>query len=273
MKIIQKIIIYFSILLIVLCAIFPIYWMLNTALQKDSDLFLKTPKFFPNFNQLHVFLDLFQTHLIGNWLINSIILAVCVSIICVSISILAGYSISRYQFFARNFISFIFLLIQMLPTVLLVVPIFIIFKKMNLYNNLIGLIIVDSAFAFSICVWIMKGYFDTIPREIEEAALIDGCNYYNVLFRISIPLAKPAIASCAIISFFNAWNEYMFASTFMADIKKWPASIGIASFIGDITTSTDVMMAGAIVFALPSILLFILVEKFIVKGLTGGSIK
>jgi multiple sugar transport system permease protein len=247
--------------------------MIVTAMQTGADLFLWPPKFFPNFKELIVFKELFTTQPIGRWLFNSMIVGIFSAIASVILSIFCAYSLSRFRFRGSIFFSLLLVFTQMLPTVLLIVPLFIVFKQLHLLNRLLCLILANTAFIVPITVWILKSYFDTIPKEIEDAAFIDGCNRLEVLIHIILPLAKPAIVASLVIAFFEAWNEFAFAVTFIGDQNLWVASVGLASWIGWLTTPIEIMMAGATVFALPSIIFFLVLQKYLVSGLAAGAVK
>jgi multiple sugar transport system permease protein len=161
----------------------------------------------------------------------------------------------------------------MLPEALLVVPIYALFASLGLLNGMGGLILANVAFTMPVSVWIIKGAIDAIPYEIEEAAAVDGCPRVTILSLVLTPLILPSIAAAAVINFFDGWNEFLLAKTFIAERDLWPASVGLASFIGQYLTSLNSVMAAALLFTLPALIFFLLVQRRIVSGLTAGSVK
>jgi multiple sugar transport system permease protein len=254
-------------------AIFPIYWMLVTAMQSGADLFKLPPNFLPDSDEFRVFERVFTERPVGRWILNSFIVGVGASALSLLLSITTAYALSRFRFPGKSFFGFLLIFTQMVPTVLLMVPLFITFRNIGILNTLTGLVLVNTAFVTPITIWILKGYYDSIPVELEEAALLDGCSRFGALVRIVIPIARPAIAACLMIAFFEAWNEFAFAVTFVQDQDLWVTSVGLASWIGWLTVSTDVMMAGAIVFSLPSLLFFLFLQRYLVSGLAAGAVR
>lgn len=162
---------------------------------------------------------------------------------------------------------------QMLPEALMVVPLFALFRRFDLLDSLTGLVLVNSAFVLPIVALILKGAIDGIPRELEEAARADGGRPFTVLTRINMPLIAPSIAATAVIAFFHAWNEYVFAVTFIFTPELQPASVGIANFIGELGTPIQTVMAVAFLFTLPAVAFYLLAQKYVVSGMTAGAVK
>lgn len=272
-KILTKLLLYLGVLAACTFAAFPLYWMIVTAMQVGRDLFLWPPRLFPNWTQVAVFQRLFTTQPIARWLLNSLFVSLGASSISVLLSIFSAYSLSRYSYRGSTLFSFLLLLTQMLPTALLIVPLFILFKQVQLLNTLVSLVVANAAFIVPITIWVLKGFFDTIPIEIEESGLIDGCSRLGVLFHITLPLSLPAIVASFVIGFFEAWNEFAFALTFISDQDKWVTSVGLASWIGWLTTPIEIMMSGAVVFSVPSVVFFLVLQRYVVSGLAAGAVK
>jgi multiple sugar transport system permease protein len=201
------------------------------------------------------------------------VIAFGTTILSLVIAILAAYALSRYRFRGKGIFGFALFATQMLPEALLVVPLYSVFLQFGLLDNLAGLVLSDTAFAMPVAVWILKSAMDGVPAEIEEAARVDGCPRYAMLTQITLPLIAPSIAAAAVITFFDGWNEYLFANTFITDERKWPAAKGLASFIGEFVTPLNNVMAAALVFTIPAIVFFLFVQRRIVSGLTAGSVK
>lgn len=254
-------------------AVLPIYWMLVTAVQRGTDLYVWPPRLLPNLGEVGVFVRLFSTQLIRQWLLNSLLVGCGTALLAVALSLFAAYSLSRFRYRGRALFGFLLLLTQMLPGTVLVVPLFIFFREAHLLNTRMALILADTAIAAPITVWILKAFFDTIPEEIEEAGLMDGCSRLGVLRRITIPLSAPALVAAFAIGFFEAWGEFAFALTFVSDQSLWVASVGLASWIGYLTTPVEIMMSGAVVFTIPSVLFFLILQRQLVSGLAAGAIR
>jgi len=161
----------------------------------------------------------------------------------------------------------------MLPEALLVVPLFGIFRNLNLLNSQFGLILADTAFVLPIVAIILRGAIDGIPRELEESARIDGCSAVSILTRINMPLIAPSIAATAVIAFFSGWNEYVFAVTFTFDPLKQPASVGLAGFVGELSTPLQTVMAVAFMYTLPAVVFYLFAQKYVVSGMVAGGVK
>ena len=219
--------IYFPTLVFVLFAIFPVYWMLTTSLQRGENLYIWPPRLWPDLSQLDVLRRLFTTQPIGLWLKNSLIVGVGVACLSIGLSIPAAYGFSRFRFRGSTILQLLLLLTQMIPGTVIIVPLFIVFRQAHLLNTHLSLILADTAIIAPISVWILKAFFDTIPVEIEEAAMMDGCSRLDVLRRVTLPIAVPSVVAAFAISFFEAWNEFAFALTFASDQSKWVASVEI----------------------------------------------
>jgi multiple sugar transport system permease protein len=258
---------------LVVVTIFPLYWMVNTAVLPTSAMFQKTPRMFPQFDDLGSHTNVFTALPIVSWLSNSLVIAVGTTVLSLLIALFAAYALSRYRFRGKGLLGFALFATQMLPEAMLLVPLYILFLSLGLLNNLAGLVLVDTVFVMPIVVWILKGAIDSIPLEIEEAARVDGSSRLTVQTTIVWPLILPSIAASSVLAFFYAWNEYLLANTFILNDAQQPASVGLASLIGELTTPMDTVMSGALIYTLPALVFFLLVQRHIVSGLTAGSVK
>lgn len=261
------------VILISFVAIFPIYWMFNTALTTTSEMFLEKPKLWPNSLSLGGFANVFDELEITLWIKNTFVIAAGSTVMSLVLAIFAAYGLSRRKFYGKGFFGFILFATQMLPEALLVVPLYAVFIKLSLINSLTGLVIVNTAFVMPIVIWVIKGAIDSVPYELEQAALIDGCSVFQIQRLIIWPLIAPSIVASAVLAFFHGWNEYLFATTFILDSEKRPASTGLATVLGELATDLEVVMAGAILYTIPPIIFFMLIQKRIVAGLSTGAIK
>jgi multiple sugar transport system permease protein len=262
-----------AVLIVLGLAIFPIYWMFVTALTPDANMFGSGISLLPDLSRLGVFADVLEDGQVLVWLLNSLIVAAGTTVLSIGLGIPLGYALSRFGFRGKLLVGLALLFTQMLPEALLVVPLFSLFRRFDLLNSLQGLILADTAFALPVVALILKGAIDGVPRELDEAARADGGRPSTVLFRIILPLIMPAVAAAAVIAFFNAWNEYVFAVTFVFDKSLQPASVGVASFIGEQDTSIQSIMAVALLFTLPAVAFYLFAQRYVVSGMTAGAVK
>jgi multiple sugar transport system permease protein len=254
-------------------AIFPIYWMFVTSLTTSKDLFAARPNVLPNLSELHVYSDVFSIKPVAKWLLNSAIVAVGTTATSIALSVFPAYALSRFRFRGKGAIGFGLFTTQMLPEAMLVVPLYAIFAKLALLNSLGGLILANTAFTVPVVVWILKGAIDGVPLEIEEAARVDGCTRLGIVMSVVIPLIAPTLAAASVIAFFHGWNEYVFAQTFIVEDRLHTASVGLAGFVGELSTPIHSVMAVGFIYTLPAVAFYLMVQKHVVAGMTAGSVK
>ena len=204
---------------------------------------------------------------------NSIMIALATTVVGVVLSCTAAYALSRFRFPGRKTGLTTFLVVQMFPATLLMLPLYVILDTLGLLNSMVGLVLVYSTTAIPFCVWTLKGYFDSLPRELEEAARIDGASPWMIFRRIILPLARPGIAVTALFSFMTAWNEFIMASTFMTDESKYTLPVLIQSSVGQFSADWGLFAAGAVVTSLPVMVAFYVLQRYLVGGLTAGAVK
>jgi arabinogalactan oligomer/maltooligosaccharide transport system permease protein len=205
--------------------------------------------------------------------VNSLVVALATTVVGVVLSCTAAYALSRFRFPGRKAGLTTFLVVQMFPATLLLLPLYVVLDKLGLLNSIAGLVLVYATTAIPFCVWQLKGYFDTLPRELEEAARIDGASQWMIFRRIMLPLARPGIAVTALFSFMTAWNEFIMASTFLTDESRYTLPVLVQSSVGQFTADWGLFAAGAIVTSLPVMAAFYVVQKYLVGGLTAGAVK
>ena len=254
-------------------AVFPIYWMLVTALTPSSELFANVPNVLPTLSELSVFREMFAKVPIGTWLTNSFLVAAGTTVLTLVLAVLPAYALSRFHFRGKGLLGFALFATQMLPEAMLVVPLYAIFGKLALLNTLSGLVLADTAFAVPVVTWILKGAVDAIPIEIEEAARMDGCTRIDIVLGVTLPLIAPTLAAAAVIAFFQGWNEYVFAQTLTSTEALRTASVGLASFVGELSTPIHVVMAVGVLYTMPAVCFYLLVQRYVVAGMTAGSVK
>jgi arabinogalactan oligomer / maltooligosaccharide transport system permease protein len=220
------------------------------------------------------FRSLFADQPFARWLLNSVVIALATTVVGVALASTAAYAFSRFRFPGRRAGLMSFLVSQMFPGTLMLIPLYIIIVQLlGLGSTYIGLVLIYTVTAIPLCVWMMKGYFDTIPKELEESALIDGASQATIFFRIVLPLAKPAVAVTALFSFMTAWNEFIQAATFMNREEMYTAPVGLRFFVSGFSEQWGYFAAGSIVAAIPVVLLFLFLQKYLVSGLTAGAVK
>lgn len=272
-KNITKTIFYILLVVTSFSIIFPIYWLCNSSLQLESALFSYPPKFSPQPISFLGYSKLFLEGKIWNWIFNTTIVTFTTVFLTAVFSTLAGYSISRFKYRGRNAVSLAILSTQMIAGPMVITPLFIIFSKLRLIDTFFSLIIADTAMCLAVATMLMKGFFDTIPFEIEEAAHIDGCSRLQTLWWVTFPISLNGFITVLVTTFFVTWNEYLFGLIFISDQNKWVGSVGLASFIGSYIVSQDQILAGATIFCLAPVIFFMILQRFIVVGLTQGALK
>ncbi len=270
-----------------LLAIYPVLWVISVAFSGTQNLAFadipSDPSFFDRFRavmpwpgqwSLSNFTDVLTEQPFLRWIFNSAVVALSTTVVGVFLACTAAYAFSRFRFPGRRTGMMSFLVSQMFPGTLLLVPLYIIIVSwLKLGNSFLGLVLVYSVTAIPFCVWMLKGYFDTIPLEIEESAIMDGASRQTIFFRIILPLAKPAVAVTALFSFMTGWNEFILAATFLEEETKYTAPVGLKFFVGGFTSQWGYFAAGSIIVSLPVVVLFLFLQKYLVSGLTAGGVK
>jgi arabinogalactan oligomer/maltooligosaccharide transport system permease protein len=205
--------------------------------------------------------------------ISSLAVAIATTVVGIALSCTAAYALSRFRFPGRKAALTSFLVVQMFPASLLMIPLYVLLHELGLLNSLSGLVLVYSTTAIPFCVWTLKGYFDSLPRELFEAARVDGAGPIRIFWTIVLPLARPGIAVTALFSFMTAWNEFILASTFLTDEGKYTLPVMLKSSVGQFSADWGQFAAGALLTSLPVMALFYVVQKYLVGGLTAGAVK
>lgn len=205
--------------------------------------------------------------------LNSIVVALATTVVGVILSCTAAYALSRFKFPGKKTGLTMFLVVQMFPATLLLLPLYVILDKLGLLNSIVGLVLVYSTTAIPFCVWTLKGYFDSLPKELEEAARIDGASTWMIFRRIMLPLARPGIAVTALFSFMTAWNEFIMASTFMTNQTRYTLPVLIQSSVTEFSADWGLFAAGAVVTSIPVMIAFYVLQRALVGGLTAGAVK
>ena len=267
---IRVIILIFFFLLVVL----PIYWIVITSFKTSGEILdVNNLTFFPKTFTWQNYTDLFEQFNYGVLLQNSLLVSVASALVVTVFSMLGGYSLARYKFNGKQVVVLFFLITQMIPGILVIIPLYIIFSKMGLINTHIGLFIYYVTVNLPFCVITMRSFFERIPVTLEEAARVDGCTKMQSLFKIVFPIMFPGIVSVFVFGFIGAWNELIAGSIFISTPEMWTIPVGLKTLIGKYNVEWGLLMAGGVMALLPTALMFAAMQKFIVEGMTAGAVK
>lgn len=261
--------------LLLLIMLFPLYWIFVTSLKPEKEIFRNPPTFWPtqlNLKSYMVQLEIGDFNMFRSFG-NSLIISGGAMIISIILAVPASYGLARFNFKGKKPIVLGFLITQMLPVSVLLTPLFIIFKNMNLYNTFWSTIIADSTIGIPFSILILKNYFASIPKELEEAAYIDGLNRFTAFIRVLIPIAKQGVVVCGVFSFLYAWGDLAYGMTFIIDQRRRPITAGIFNFLGKYGTKWSYLSAFAVVTIIPVALILIFMQKYIISGMTSGAVK
>lgn len=256
-----------------LFVLFPFFWVISTSLKSRGETFLIPPTFIPYAPTIKNYISLWMNHNFGVYYSNSFIVAVLTTLISLAAANLAAFGFSRYRMKLGNPLLLSILLSQMIPSVLFVIPYFIMMGKIGLINTRFALVIAHTSFSLPFCTWMMLGYYRTIPKSIDEAGKIDGCNRFQIFSKIIFPLCIPGNMATLIFAFMQSWNEYLFSMSLVTTERLYSIPVRIALFMGEYQTAWNELMAAAMVASIPVILIYLCVDRYLVGGLVAGSIR
>ena len=264
---------YVALALFTLFALYPIVQIITIALRPGDQLLSTSLSPIPKGATLANFRILLTETPFLRWLGNSTIIALAVTVTGVALASTAGYALSRFKFLGRSSMLNGLLVTQMFPATMLLLPLYLILIKLSLINSYLGVVIIYAATALPFCIWQLKGYYDTIPVSLEEAAGIDGCSRWQAFRLVVLPLAGPAIVITALFSFMTAWNEYVVAALILQDVEIFTLPVGLRMFQANMSTQWGLYAAGALLVSIPVVLLFLLLSRYLVSGLSSGAVK
>lgn len=259
-----------------MCAVllFPIWWMLVTAVTPPDDLRAYPPAFFPSHPSAAAFRTILFDRPMPRWIMNSLIVAGLSTALTMVLGVLGGYALSRFSSRAVRAVGMSVLLAKMIPTTLLVIPLYVLFREYGLLGTLASAALAHCTVTIPFAIWMLKAYFDSIPPELEEAAAIDGTTPLGALWRIVLPVSLPGLGATALYAFILSWNEFAFSRTLLfSEPANWTVTIGIASIRGEYIISWNEIMAASAIVAVPVIVVFLWLERYLVVGLTAGAQK
>ncbi|WP_234991994.1 carbohydrate ABC transporter permease [Brachybacterium nesterenkovii] len=260
-----------GVVVLLVAALFPFLWMLTTAI--DPNPLSRGASLLPS----GFTLDHFRTVLVDAGFLRyvriSVIVAVSTVLISGAIALLAAVAVARFRFRLRTAVLILVLLVQMVPLEALVIPLFLQARSLHMLNSLLGLVIVYLAFSLPFAIWNLRGFVAAVPRELEEAAYVDGASWFRMFRSVLLPLVAPGLVATSVFSFITAWNEFIFALTFMQDSGKYTVGVGLRTFFTQNTADWGAIMAASTVIALPVVVFFVLVQRNLAAGVTAGAVK
>jgi ABC-type glycerol-3-phosphate transport system permease component len=256
-----------------LFVLFPFYSMLVTSLKDSASAITVPVQWWPREPTVQAYVSMWAGRPYGRYFLNSLLVASGTTVVSVALAALAGYGFSRYRFRGASALLMAMVGTQMVPGILLLITYFKVISWLELYNTRTALVLAYTSFVLPFATWIMKGYFDTIPLELDEAATIDGCSPLAAFRRVTLPVAFPGVTATSIYAFLLAWNEFMFAYVLTDSDEKYTISVGIAHLFGEYSVAWNELMAAGMVAAVPPIVLYMFTSRFLVSGLTAGALK
>lgn len=266
-----------AVILLMVCiaalVLLPILWTFSTSLKPLTEVNTYPPRWTTPTMSFQPYVDMFFYLPFATYAINSLVVATSATLLTLVVGSLAAFAFARFRFPGKNLFLLVFLLSQMLPGASVIVPLFQVLKEAGLYDTQLGLILVHTAVLLPFVIWLLYGFLSSIPREVEDAALIDGCSRLEALRRVLLPLALPGLGATALFAFLGSWNEFFFALILTSSDSTRTIPVGIGLFVGEFTDVWNQMSAAAILFSIPPLLVFLLMRKTFVKGLVAGAIK
>lgn len=272
----RRVFLYVSLLIIVFIVAFPLFWMVSTSFKPKTELYILPPTLLPIEWTLQNYRDLFEVTNFPYYYRNSVIVATGATILSVLVGSLAAYALSRFRFRGFGLYMRLILFVYMLPSVLLMIPLYVLATNVGLQDTLFVLIIANSTGSLPFTIWLLRSYFATIPVELEDAALIDGCSRLQALYRVVLPIAVPGIVATSIFAFTGAWNEFLYALVFITTDELRTLPVGINSWIGGSDSQMDVwsmLLAGAVLMTAPVLVFYGFIQRHLVVDLSAGGSK
>ena len=258
---------------LLLFVIFPFYWMTITSFKTEDQMRSLVSMFWPSPAVLENYTQLLTKTDFGVWFRNSAVVSISSTLVAVAIGTIGAYALARLKFMGRAFMSSAVLITYLVPPSILFIPLYAQIRAFGLSDSLAGLIATYPSFAVPFVTWLLMGYFESIPVELEEAAMIDGATRFGAFRRVILPLAAPGVLAAGMYAFTQAWNEFLYALVFITNVKLRTLPVGLSTFITGDVYGWGFLMAGAVLTTLPVIGVYIYLQKYMVEGLTAGSVK
>lgn len=270
---VMDILFYSGLFVILLAIVFPFYWQIITSIKGPDEIWSMPPSWFPPKIYIQNYINIFKLHPFGIYLKNSIIVAGLTTIFCLLVGSFSAYALAKLRFKGKDIILALVLAVSMFPPVAVAPSLFLILKKMHFINTYFALVFPYTTFALPFTLWNLTAFFRQIPNELEEAARVDGCSYFQTFKKILLPLVAPGLFTTGILTFIAAWNEFLFALTFITSNNMRTVPVGIALFPGEYTSPWGEIAAATIVVTIPLIIMVLIAQRRIVAGLTAGAVK
>ena len=272
----RKQLVSFGVLLFLFLLLFlPLYWLLITSIKPNQAAFKVPPELFPSEPTLESYISQLQDRAgFLTYFLNSVIASTFATLLSITVSVFAGYAFSRFRFPAKRAVLVFILASQMFPLVVLLVGIYILFRQLNLLDTYLGLILAFTSFSLPFSIWMMSGFFDTVPPELEQAAMVDGATRLQALLRVILPLVGPGVIAVGLYSFLNAWNNLLFALSLTSsqNMRTIPPGF-LLTYVGEFQYQWADAMAGSVMVSLPMIVVFIFLQRYLIRGMTAGAVK
>lgn len=252
--------------------VFPFLWMISTSLKGPAELNDHDPALIPHHVDTSSYHEVLVRASFGHYFLNSCVVAFGTTVLSVAVACLAGYAFARFRLPGGKALLLGILATQMFPSILLAIPLYVTLRSLHLLDSHLGLILVYTTFAVPFSVWMLRNYFLNVPRELDEAAMVDGCTRLQALWRVVLPMARPGIAAVAVFNIILAWDEFLYANTFLNTESKRTLSVGLQSLIGEYSTNWGLLMAGTVVTAVPIVVLFLFFQRSLTQ-MVGGAVK
>jgi ABC-type glycerol-3-phosphate transport system permease component len=258
---------------LLLALVFPTLWILLTSLRPEQEVFSDTFRLVSSTLTLDSYRALLGKTTFATYVRNSLVVSLASTFLAVTVSLLAAYAFSRRRFPLRSALLIAVVFSQLFPYVILITPIYVIFYHLKLVNTSIGLIVAYVATTVPFSVYMLLGYLDSVPRELDEAGIMDGCSTLRVIRSVILPVAWPGVAATAIYAFAQSWNEYLIALTLVTRNELKTVPVGLAGFFGEYTTRWDLVMTASVLATLPTLVIFLILQRRLVSGLATGAVK
>lgn len=262
-----------AIVLVSAIVFFPVYWMVLSSLRSSSESLSFPPPLLPHGLDISAYVQLFSDKPIARWLALSTLVASLTVLATLVLVIPAAYALSRLAWRGRSAFGLLLLFTQIMPAAVVVAPVLALYRSLGWTDSLWALALLHTAFVVPLCAWVLKASFDAVPRELVEAALIDGCNRWTALWLVLLPLTRPGLVAVSVIAFFASWNEYLFASTLITRNELYTASLGLATLMTQLDTPLFVLMAAGVTFSVLPVAFYMAIQRHLLRGLTAGAVK
>lgn len=275
MKTRRRLLVYAGILVIlipvVVIDLFPLVVMISTSLKTQQEVYAQPPTFIPQHVTLQNYVEIWHVAPLVTYFRNSLILGLGEMLLALAMAIPAGYALARFRFRGRRIYLLFLIVIQVFPAIVIILALYRLIAALGMMNNLVTLIVIDAVFSLSFDVWLLMGYFSSIPVSIEEAAMMDGTSRLGAMLRMTVPLSMPGIIAVAIFSFIDGWNEFLFALTFIRSSDKLPLTVGLFKFVSRYQVAWNQLLASSFLATIVVLILFMLVQRQLTRGLVVGS--